>query len=271
MFVPMIGGKPLYPIPEGYSESGSDAAPAAKEQPTTINRLTGGGSMDNSAEENVKFVEENKSPLAGSPKDWAVDDFINFGENRGSLANRAVEGMIGMLPMGKVAIGARNKFLDREAGQLMDQMIETKLDAQGNAIPEAELAMLSKTRQDMINQMGSQTGLNLGPFDKIADAIQSVMRFTSSAGTTVGEPRGSATSGLGDGASEGYSYSGGSQKMGSNVPTNSSDSQYSGSTFGGAGDADGSTSDSAEDNAQSGTGGLYSKGGYITRKKMKKC
>jgi hypothetical protein len=222
--------------------------------------------MDNSAEENVKFVEENKSPLAGSPKDWAVDDFINFGENRGSLANRAVEGMIGMLPLGKVAVGARNKFLDREAGQLMDQMIETKLDAQGNAIPEAELAMLSKTRQDMINQMGSQTGLNLGPFDKIADAIQSVMKFTSSAGTTVGEPRGSATSGLGDGASEGYTYSGGSLKKGSDL-SSSSDDQYGGSTFDGAGDADGSTSDSAEDNAQSGTGGLYSKGGYISRKK----
>jgi hypothetical protein len=96
------------------------------------------------------------------------------------------------------------------------------------------------------------------------------MNFTSSAGTTVGDPRGSAAEGLGSGADEGYSYQGGSAVMGSDL-TSSSDSQYGGSTLGGAGTPSGNPSQSAQDNAESGTGGLYNKGGYITRKKMKKC
>ena len=66
----------------------------------------------------------------------------------------------------------------------------------------------------------------------------------------------------------GDTYSGGNQKLGSNLG-NGSDSQYSGSTYGGAGNKDGSASKSAVDNAKSGSGGLYAEGGLVTRRNKK--
>jgi hypothetical protein len=176
-----------------------------------------------------------------------------------------------MLPLGKVALGARNKYLNSETAELMDTMLDTKMDLQGNPIPEDQYAMLSKTRQDMINQMGESTGLNLGPFDRIADAVKSVMNFTSSAGSTLGDPRSAVSEAsqrmMDSYSSEGTSYQGGSQTLGSSLPDSGSDSQYSGSSLNGTATSSGGTSQSAEDNAESGSGGLYNKGGFISRRK----
>ena len=275
MYVPVFNGEPLYTIPSGYTEYDQKAPVTQK---TEIDRATGGAKaqplMDNSSAENTRFVEENKSPLAGNPNDWSIQDFINYGENKDSVANKAMSGMISMLPLGKLAIGARNKYLNSESAELMDRMIDTKLDLQGNPIPEDQLTILSKTRQDMINQMGGQSGLNLSPFDRITDALKSVINFTSNAGTTTGDPRSDidwVTQANESNSGTGYTYQGGSDRMGSNLPTNTSDNQYSGTSLGGAANADGTPSDSAQDNAQTGSGGLYAKGGFISRKSMKKC
>lgn len=272
-YVPYVNGKPLFKPPAGYTESAPASASKTKEASTQLDPQRGGLApaplSTKDTADNVKFVEQNKSPLAGDPKDWGVQDFIDYQQNVGSAGDNAMKGLISMMPLGKAAMWARDKYLDHSTAELMDQMLETGMDLQGNPIPEDQKIMLSQTRQNMINQMGEQSGLNLGPFDKIADAVKSVMNFTSG-GDTVGAPRSSvspeAEKMLSSSASPGYTYSGGNAQLGSAMPS-SSDDQYSGTSMGGAANADGTSSQSAVDNASSGTGGLYSKGGFITRRK----
>lgn len=273
MYVPFVNGAPLYSVPDGYSES---TAPAKGDDPeSTPNKAAEQVQqplpLDRSANENGKFVEQNKSPLAGNPNQWKVEDFINFGRNRDSLGNKAIKGIIGMMPAGKLAVKAREQWLDSAVNKQFDSMLETGLDPMGNPITPEQKNQLLSTRENLKRDMSKETGLSFSPLETLAGAVQ---RFTSFSGEGITTPRSSlnnaGTNMVNTTADKGYTYSGGSDKIGSNLG-NGTDSQYSGSTYGGAGNKDGSASKSAVDNAKSGSGGLYAEGGLVQKRKMKDC
>ena len=273
MYVPYMHGQPLFPVPEGYSESdstqkGDDPESKANKAAQQIVQPL----MDNSAGENGKFVEENKSPLAGNPNQWTVDDFVDFGRQRGSVGDKAIKGMIRMMPGGKLAVKAREKWLDRAVSKQFDDMLDTGLDPMGNPITPEQRNQLLSTRENLKKQMSENSGLSISPVETLTNAVQ---RFTNWAGEGVSSsPRSSLSesgqSMVNTSAQEGYTYSGGNQKMGSDLRRASSDDQYSGSSYSGTGNRDGSASKSAVDNAKSGSGGLYAEGGYVTKRKKKK-
>ena len=272
MYIPFVNGAPLYSPPDGYSEATADPtnggdpesapnkAAAQTQQPLPL--------MSSDSNENGKFVEENKSPLAGSPNKWTVEDFIDFGRNRGSVGEKAIKGMISMMPGGKLATQAREKWLDREVNQQFDAMLESGLDPMGNPITPEQKNQLLSTRENLKGKMSKAGGISFSPMETLANAVQRFTSFTGGEGIT--SPKSALkTDMVNTQSSVGTSYSGGSNKIGSNLG-NGRDSQYSGSTYGGAGNKDGSASQSAKDNAQSGSGGLYAEGGYVTRR-GKKC
>ena len=272
MYVPFVNGAPLYSVPDGFTES---AAPSKGDDPeSTPNKAAAQVQqplplMDNSAKENGKFVEQNKSPLAGDPKNWKVEDFINFGRNRDSLGNKAIKGMISMMPAGKLAVKAREAWLDSAVNKQFDAMLETGLDPMGNPITPDQKNLLMSTRENLKKDMSKETGLSFSPLETLAGAVQ---RFTSFTGEGITTPQSSlsnrGTNMVNSYSKPGDTYSGGNQKLGSNLG-NGSDSQYSGSTYGGAGNKDGSASKSAVDNAKSGSGGLYAEGGLVNRRNKK--
>jgi hypothetical protein len=271
MYIPFVNGAPLYSPPEGYSEAaapakGDDPESKANKAATQIQQpLYNKPTSDSN--ENGAFVEKNKSPLAGSPNDWKVEDFIDFGRNRNSVGNQAMKGMISMMPGGKLATTAREKWLDRAVNTQFDSMLETGLDPLGNPITPEQRTQLLSTRENLKKDMSKSTGISFSPMETLANAVQ---RFTSFSGEGITSPRSSMNregSDIVNGMSSAYDRnSGGNQRIGSNL---GSGSENQGSSYGGAGNSDGSSSQSANDNAQSGSGGLYAAGGYVTRKK--KC
>lgn len=268
MFIPWVNGSPLYPPPTGYAES---VEPAKGDDPkSTANKAASSIKdpfplMDNSAKENGQFVEANRSNLSRNPDQWSVDDFIDFGRNRDSLGNNAVKGIISMLPGGKLAMKARDKWLDHDVSKQFDAMLETGKDMQGNLLTPEQRQQLVSTRENLKTDLSKESGISFSPMESLANAVQRFTSFTGGGGQLT--PR-SDLSTSATPSQKGYTYSGGDQKLGSNL-TNKSDNQYSGSTLGGAGNKDGSASQSAVDNAKSGSGGLYAEGGLVTRRKNK--
>lgn len=279
MFVPYVNGAPLFAIPEGYSEAesqeGDDPTSVAQETAQrAINPVA--GLLDNSANENGRFVEQNESPLAGNPNSWTVDDFIDFGRQRNSVGNNAIKGMINMLPGGKLATRAREKWLDRAVSSQFDNMLESGLDPMGNPITPEQRTQLLSTRENLKTQMSNDAGLDFSPIESLTNAVQ---RFTAWAGEGIvgnaGAPRSSlneaGTAMVSGSDSTGRRISSGSDRMGANLPQrSSSDDQYSGTHLGGTANSDGTPSRSALDNTSSYSGGLYAEGGLVTRRKKKK-
>lgn len=268
MFIPFMNGEPIFAVPEGYTEN--EPAPASADRDPANQAVNNqlGQPVDNSANENGQFVEDNKSPLAGDPKDWSVKDFLDFGKQRDSLEAKAIKGVINVLPGGGLAYRAREKWLDKQVSGMFDQMLQTGLDPQGTQISPEDRAALLSTRESLKSKMSDETGFSFNPAETLTNAISQFTNFISGGGGS-SSPRSSlgseGSSMVGGGAPEGYTYSGGSARMGSDLPRSGSDEQYSGSNYGGAGNSDGSASRSARDNAQSGSGGLYFKGGLVTR------
>jgi hypothetical protein len=264
VYIPFFNGKPLYPVPEGYKENtGTESV-----ENQSIDPMTGKGvprSTTSSSNETGAFVEENRSSLSRSPNEWSVDDFVKFGETRGGAGDMVGKALTSVLPLGKLAYGMKQKELNHMVPNLLDQMLETGVDLQGNPIGEAQRASLTNTKTGLVNQMAEKSGLSLNPLDKLADIVGKFTSFTGGPASSLGSE---GTAMMNSSAAPGYTYSGGSQQLGSNMPDSGSSSD-SGSSWGGAGNPDGTPSQSAQDNAQSGTGGLYNKGGLIARPKKK--
>lgn len=273
MYVPYMHGKPLFPIPEGFSEAdstqkGDDPESKANKAARQITQPL----MDNSAGENAKFVEENKSPLAGNPNQWTVDDFVNFGRQRGSFEDKAIKGMVSMIPGGKLAVKAREKWLDKAVSKQFDDMLDTGLDPMGNPISAEQRNQLLSTRENLKKQMSQNSGISISPVETLTNAVQ---RFTSWAGDgfsgTPGEPKDSTgiTSGWNSG-SNGTNITPASshyRESEKNYPSsgNRSDNQYSGSRS--LGSDMGRDKSKGPSEGSMASGGLYAEGGYVTKKK----
>jgi hypothetical protein len=258
MFIPYFNGAPLFDVPQGYTE---EAEGVTNEAPQPAQGVMSGRPQplmqDNSADENDAFVNANESPLAGRPSDWSVDDFIQFGNNRGSGGERAARGMIHMMPGGSLALKARDRFLDGSATQLLDQMLDTGFDAQGNPISPEQKVMLSKTREQIKGEMSDRTGLNLRPLSSLTEAFQKMSSFSGLTPKSTSDSRDTVANG---------------PPMSAVDPSYTSRSEGSSDTYSAIGNAKvgsdiGRDPSLGPSNDQIASGGLYRRGGLVKRPK----
>jgi len=85
--------------------------------------------------------------LAASIDKWAPKDFITYANTKGNAANRMVEaGISTLIPMGGLALKARQKYLDKGVPTQLDTMISTGKDSQGNPLSQEDLTALKDAR-----------------------------------------------------------------------------------------------------------------------------
>ena len=266
MFVSFMNGKPLFNIPDGYTEKGttqvSNTAPS------------GSGSVSQPYNQTLKSDNHGEkrdlptSRLAGKVSDWTVDDFVNFGKQQNDPASKAVKGIVSAIPLGKLALFTQDKVRGKQVADAFDQMLDTGYDLQGNAITDAQKVMLSQTREELKSDLEKQSGLNLSGFSSLGKIVSAVGNFLTGkteekspvvtpsvpvenkASSSGGMPVDSTgQSSYVSNYSGGNSQPGGAAKMGSDLGRDPS----SGPSYG-----------------SMSSGGLYAKGGLVTRKN-KKC
>lgn len=253
MFIPVINGVPLFQPPPNYSEDNPNAVTNKAPNPMS-NVSTGTVNVDNDPSPNERT--QGRSPLAGSPTEWSVDNFLDYTKQKNDIGSKAIKGMIGMIPGGRLALKARDKFLDPQVAQLFDTMIESGIDPVGNTVSPEQRAQLIESRNQLKKQMSDNSGLNLNPIERLTDAFSAFARFTTPDAL---KPQGGGSTGA-----PASSLNPEATRMVSGVSNNRSDNQYSGGNVSVGEDLgkqnNGPTSGSMR------SGGLYSGGGLVSRR-----
>jgi hypothetical protein len=117
LFIPFVNGKPIYPIPAGYSEfKEEEARPPTDDRPTTTTTRVreDEGSDDDSTQTGIKTTRVSKiaSDAAGGKK--SVTGFFSSG--KGKAVAGSVLGMSMLGPVGAVIGGLLGKALTEEKG-----------------------------------------------------------------------------------------------------------------------------------------------------------
>jgi len=258
MFIPFVNGQPLYQVPQGYSEGEQPKGGDPKSQAVEKAAETTKPLEKSSSNENGKFVKENKSPLAGNPDDWTVDNFLDFGRNRDSVGNKAVKGMISMMPGGKLAVNAREKWLDKAVSGKFDDILKTGLDPMGNPITPEQRNQLLSTRENLKGQLSKETGLGFDPIESLTNSVSRFLGFTGTGGQ-VSAPASSLSS-------EATKMTQSHSKAGDVVNHGGGTDNQS---VGGLGSDMGRDPSKGPSTGSMASGGLYAKGGLITRRKCK--
>jgi hypothetical protein len=272
MYVPFMYGEPQSPIPPGYVDTSITPEVTSKAPNPNANVSTGGAnnptvadrySGNDGGHDPAKGEAQQASPLAGDPKDWSFNDFMNFQKSKGSVGERAIKGMISMIPGGGLAMKARQSYLDKATADLVDGMLQNKVDPQGNPLGQDQLLMLSKTREDMKNQMSDHTGLNLNPLNTLGEAFQKFSDFLGGQARQASIPNSSGNGNVGKPAAgtnmlEQQYNGGGNSSNGTNASTGGS---Y------GVGSDMGRSPSQGPSSGQMASGGLYAKGGLVKRRR----
>lgn len=254
VYIPFFNGKPLYDIPQGYTEETSTpSTPEPTKNQPQINKTTG-EVVTSDSNENKAFVDANQSSLAGSPKEWTVDDFVKYGKTNDGAGEKVGQVISSFLPMGKLAFGSRERYLDGAVPDLIDQMLKNKVDLQGNPLAEDQVNALTQAKQNLISDVSAATGRDFNPLSGLGDIFNNLKTsFSSNA------PMQSVSS---DASRMLNSYSTPGQEI-----TNTSDNQYSGSGGSyGMGEDLGSDPSNGPTSGSMASGGLYKKGGLIKRR-----
>lgn len=175
--VPYTNGQPLFTLPNGYEEVSPTSPPESQTAPEEGSQRPIGAPQQQPNGNNVgprgntdTERKDQGSPLAGDPNKWSVDDFINFGKQRGSVANKAIGAMGSLMgPIG-MAMKARNSILDQQTAQLYDKMLEEGKDLQGNLLTSEQMTQLGQTREQIKEDMSKISGLSLNPFKTLTQA-----------------------------------------------------------------------------------------------------
>ena len=264
MYIPYMYGEPQQEVPSGYTEK-SPTEVSAK-APNPMDRVASpadSNSPNAKGDPSTNERTNGKSPLAGSPNDWSYQAFINFEKSKGSVGEKAIKGIISAMPMGGIAMKAREKYLDKQTAHLMDQMLETGVDPQGTPLSAEQKVQLSTTRESLKSQMSEQSGLNLNPIERLSNVFDQFSNFlggdkaaaspqvtVSSRNQPTGAPR-SATPGF---------------TAEQNASRSTKDSQYSGGGYGMGSDLGRDPSKGPSEGSMA-SGGLYKQGGLVQRRK----
>ena len=179
MYVPFVNGQPLFPVPDEYTPV-SDATTAKAPDPTAnVPKYQAPTNPEprarNSQEGNVN-TEGLQGNLAGDVKAWTPEDFINYGKQKGSIGEKAVQGVISTMPGGALAWKGRQRYLDKNTGSMLDKMLEEGVDLQGKPItPEMKQDLLN-TKTKLAGDLSNEAGRTFNPAERITDMID---KFTS--------------------------------------------------------------------------------------------
>lgn len=193
MYVPYVNGAPLFPLPGGYSEVKSDVT---SEAPNPLENV----SQDPNAVKNNKssYVkgQDKVSPLAGDPEDWNVNDFINYGKQKDDVGAKTIRGIISLMPGGSLALRGRDKFLTPKAASLLDDMIDSGLNPEGQALTQEEKTALVATRMKLAEDVSKDTGLDINPLERASNLITKFKDFVTGTTNSVTQaaPRDTGTS-----------------------------------------------------------------------------
>lgn len=160
VYIPMINGQPLTPIPAGYMPISG-----AGRRPQTPNRPSSGNSREFSA-------TQPRPNQASSPNEWSVDEFVNYGERLQSGVPDLVMGALNtFLPITNIFTGLAERNMQNTVPAMIDTMIENGVDNQGNPITEEQRTGLLNTRQVMADRMSRETGTRFNPFESLTNFV----------------------------------------------------------------------------------------------------
>lgn len=183
MYVPFLDGKPIIPVPEGYAEVGgvASAAPQASKPASTKPRdplaatsqyQDDGNSTADDNKERAASDAQLKGSLAGDPRQWTADTFVKYGNTLGSDMDKVGRlGIQAMMPgLGTVAMKARDRFLQNNVPNLVEDMLKTGKDPLGNIItPEQKTALQGAQAKISANYAAKPAGN--GIMSKIGNAL----------------------------------------------------------------------------------------------------
>ena len=218
IFVPYMAGNPMFAIPQGFTEVSADAAtPSA---PTSFD-LQGRGEEGGKGNRGEIGPEEfHATRMSRSPKEWEVDDFGKLAANRSGVGYGTIErGISKVMPMGGLALEARNRYLDKAIPETINEMLKTGVDSQGNSISEEQRTQLKESLKSFTDTPMSVTkGGGLG--GSIKDALSDLFGLkTEAAKLPVKEE--TATETVSEEPSEKSSVGGGDDKDRSLAPSTS--------------------------------------------------
>ena len=158
LYIPFVNGKPIYPIPAGYTEFKEEAAKPEPDRPTTpttrVRDDSDSGSDDTGTGIKTTRVSKIASDAAGGQK--GIKDFFSTGKGK-SIAG-SVLGMSMLGPVGAIIGGLLGKSLSDNKQELAQQMGAIP-GATGPLGPERDFEQLS---QDAYGKNIADTATMLG-------------------------------------------------------------------------------------------------------------
>ena len=245
--IKFTNGKPETPVPAGATPvEGSASSPTPATAP-----LAQGEGRSGSMAPGHGGVE---GTLADSVSNWGPDQFGQYEKGLGGVGEKVGGVLAGTLlgPLGKMAVDARQNYLKTSVPDTMKKMIETGMDAQGKKLTPEQVENLKGIQSKIAAKETLATEQKKGPLGQIGAALGIAKGLMT--------PMGAITAGVNAIQSKVAKPS---------TPTGTAANPYSNLT-GGGGDGLGSTLGKSEEeqskaNASTGNGGLYAKGGLVTR------
>jgi len=170
VYIPFINGQPLTPIPAGYRP-----ASAVRQ---AVQGGGGGGDFFNA-------LGGNRPQTPSSPDQWSVDQFINYGQQLESGVPDVARNIAGVvLPFSNILFGLAERNMQNTVPQMIDTMIETGVDSQGNPLTDEQREGLLNTRNVMGERMAQERGSRFNPFESLSNLVG---RLTGNNGAPSGQ------------------------------------------------------------------------------------
>lgn len=194
IYIPILNGQPITEVPPGYRAIGAARQNMGQgQQPTRPGASGGGTSMLNTPRQ----MQENRPR---GPQDWTVDDFVNYGQQLQGGTNDAVMGVINTIfPITNILTGLAERNMQNVVPGMLDTMIETGVDPQGNPISEEQMQGLTNTRSAMADRIANESGTRFNPFESISNLVGRVLGGgeQTSQSNSVATPQDRQSSGMG--------------------------------------------------------------------------
>jgi len=153
VYIPVLNGQPIAAVPEGYSPTQDSPMQQAQASPQRRDRAA--------------------RPTPTSVDQWTPDQFIQHGRQIDSGIGDFVTGAAGALIPGFGLVNrlAENNMRNTAPGVLQN-MINSGVDAQGNPISEEQMAGLRNTQTMYENRYSGERPARRGPLQAIGDFLR---------------------------------------------------------------------------------------------------
>jgi len=137
----------------------------------------------NSGREEADGPIAEPTGLAGSVDKWSINDFTNYGNQLGSTGARAIEGLVGTITggLGKLAMQARQNYLNKEVPTRVGDMLKTGKDLQGNKLTPEQITALQNTQKAVAQRADYSPANRGGMFGAMGRMVSDVVKDTKAA------------------------------------------------------------------------------------------